>query len=61
MPSIKIDKSISYAEVKKIAGAFMARNPLVSGVRILIDKDTNEMQIDYTEFSKKTIDKVNGL
>lgn len=58
MPSIEIDKSISYAEAKKMAGALMAQNPLVSGVRILIDKDTHQMRIDYTEFSKKTIDKL---
>ena len=57
MPSIEIDKSISYAEAKKMAGALMAQNPLVSGVRILVDKDTHQMWIEYTEFPKKTIDK----
>lgn len=58
MPSIEIDKTIPYAEVKKMAGALMAQNPLVSSVRILIDKDTHQMRIEYTEFSKKTIDKL---
>ena len=58
MPSIAIDKAIPYADVKKMAGALMAQNPLVSGVRVLIDKDTRAMRIEYTEFSKKTIDKL---
>jgi hypothetical protein len=40
-----------------MAGALMAQNPLVSSVRILIDKGTHQMRIEYTEFSKKTIDK----
>jgi hypothetical protein len=58
MPSIEIDKSIPYEEAKRMAGALMAQNPLVSSVRILIDKDTHQMRIEYTEFSKKTVDKL---
>jgi hypothetical protein len=58
MPSIEIDKSIPYTEAKKMAGALMIQNPFVSSVRILIDKDTQQMRIDYTEFPKKTVDKL---
>lgn len=58
MPSIKVDKPIPYAEAKKIAGALMAQNPLVSSVRILIDKDTHQIRINYTEFPKETVDKL---
>jgi hypothetical protein len=58
MPSIEIDKSVPYTEAKKMAGALMAQNPLVSSVRILIDKDTHQMRIDYTEFPKETVDKL---
>lgn len=58
MPKIKIGQGISYLEVKKMAGALMEQNPQVSSVRILVEKDTLKMWIEYTEFSKKVLDKM---
>ena len=58
MPKIEIGQGIPYLEVKKMAGALMEQNPQVSSVRILIEKDTLKMWIEYTEFSKKVLDKM---
>ena len=58
MPKIEIGQGISYLEVKKMAGALMEQNPQVSSVRILIEKNTLKMWIEYTEFSKKVLDKM---
>ena len=57
MKRIEIDKSVSYSEVKKTAGDLMIQHPLLSSVRALVEKDSFKMCIEYTEFSKKTIDK----
>ena len=59
MPKIKIDKAIPYAEVKQMAGSLMAKNPLISSVRVLVERDTHQMWIEYQEFSQKTVDKIN--
>ena len=53
MPKIEIGQSISYSEVKKMAGELMIQNPLVSSVRVTVEKDTLKMCIEYTEFPKK--------
>ena len=58
MPKIEIGQGIPYLEVKKMAGALMEQNPQVSSVRILIEKNTLKMWIEYTEFSKKVLDKM---
>ena len=57
MKKIEVDKSISYSEAKKMAGELMTQNPLVSSVRLLVEKDSFKMCIEYTEFSKKIVDK----
>ena len=57
MKRIEIDKSVSYSEVKKMAGELMIQNPLVSSVRVLVEKDSFKMCIEYTEFPKKIVDK----
>ena len=58
MPRIEIGQNISYPEVKKMAGELMIQNPLVSSVRVIVEKDTFKMCIEYTEFSKKMLDKL---
>lgn len=57
MKKIEIDKGISYLEAKKMAGELMIQNPLVNSVRVLVEKDSFKMCIEYTEFPKKTVDK----
>ena len=57
MPRIEIGQNISYPEVKKMAGELMIQNPLVSSVRVIVEKDTFKMYIEYTEFPKKMLDK----
>ena len=57
MPRIEIGQNISYPEVKKMAGELMIQNPLVSSVRVIVEKDTFKMCIEYTEFPKKMLDK----
>lgn len=61
MPKIKIDKAIPYSEVKQMAGSLMAKNPKVSSVRVLVEKDSHQMWIEYQEFSQKTVDKINFM
>lgn len=56
MPRIEIGQNISYPEVKKMAGELMIQNPLVSSVRVIVEKDTFKMCIEYTEFPKKMLD-----
>ena len=58
MPRIEIGQNISYPEVKKMAGELMTQNPLVSSVRVIVEKDTFKMCIEYTEFPKKMLDKL---
>ena len=57
MKKIEISKGVSYSEAKKMAGELIIQNPLVSSVRLLVEKDSFKMCIEYTEFSKKTVDK----
>ena len=61
MARIEIGKGISYSEVKKMAGELMIQNPLVSSVRVIVEKDTLKMCIEYTEFPKKVLDKFHNL
>ena len=58
MPRIEIGQNISYLEVKKMAGELMIQNPLVSSVRVIVEKDTFKMCIEYTEFPEKMLDKL---
>ena len=60
MPRIEIGQNISYPEVKKMAGELMTQNPLVSSVRVIVEKDTFKMCIEYTEFPKKMLDKLSN-
>jgi hypothetical protein len=61
MPKIEIGQNISYLEVKKMAGELMIQNPLISSVRVTVEKNTLKMCIEYTEFSKKILDKFTEL
>jgi hypothetical protein len=61
MQKIEIGQNISYSEVKKMAGELMIQNPLVSSVRVTVEKGTLKMCIEYTEFPKKVLDKFKEL
>ena len=61
MPRIEISQGIPYLEVKKMAGSLMAQNPQVSSVRVLVERDTFKMWIEYTEFPQKVVDKFQTL
>ena len=61
MPKIEIGQNIPYPEVKKMAGEVMIQNPLVSSVRVTVEKDTLKMCIEYTEFPKKVLDNLPNL
>lgn len=58
MARIEISKGIPYLEVKKMAGELMIQNSFVSSVRVIVEKDTLKMCIEYTEFPKKVLDKL---
>ena len=58
MKRIEVASNISYNEVKQMAGALMVQNPLISSVRVLVEKETHKKWIEYTEFSQKTLDKI---
>ena len=55
MPRIELESGISYAKAKKIAGRIMTNTLEVNSVRIVVEKETHKMYIEYTEFSQKTI------
>ena len=58
MKRIEIGQGIPYLEVKEMAGLLMAQNPQVSSVRVVVEKDTHKMWIEYTEFPQKVVDKL---
>lgn len=61
MKRIELDKGITYHQAKLNAAALMLHDDKVSSVRVAVEKETNKMWIEFTEFPQKTIDKLISL
>ena len=58
MKRIELDKGTTYRQAKLNAATLMLHDPSVSSVRVVVEKDTHKMWIEYTEFPQKVVDKL---
>ena len=58
MKRIELDKGTTYRQAKLNAATLMLRNESVSSVRVVVEKETNKIWIEFTEFPQKTVDKL---
>jgi hypothetical protein len=61
MKRIELDKGTTYRQAKLNAATLMLHDDSVSSVRVVVEKDTNKMWIEFTEFPQKTVDKLVNL
>ena len=61
MKRIELDKGTTYRQAKLNAATLMLHDDSVSSVRVVVEKDTHKMWIEYTEFPQKTVDKLVSL
>jgi hypothetical protein len=61
MERVALPKGTSYRQAKVYAGVMMTNDPSVSSVRVVVEKDTNKMWIEFTEFPQNTVDKLMKL
>jgi hypothetical protein len=61
MKRIELDKGTTYHQAKANAAILMLHDDSVSSVRVVVEKDTNKMWIEFTEFPQKTVDKLVNL
>lgn len=58
MKRIELDKGTTYRQAKLNAATLMLHDDSVSSVRVVVEKETNKMWIEYTEFPQKVVDKL---
>ena len=58
MKRIELGKGTTYCQAKLNASALMLHDDSVSSVRVVVEKETNKMWIEFTEFPQKTVDKL---
>ena len=58
MKRIELPLGTTYARAKREASLYLAENLYVNSVRVVVEKDTHKMWIEYTEFPKKVVDKL---
>ena len=61
MKRIELDKGTTYHQAKLNAATLMLHDDRVNSVRVVVEKETNQMWIEYTEFPQKTVDKLINL
>lgn len=61
MKRVELPKGTSYHQAKVYAGVMITNDPSVNSVRVVIEKETNKMWIEFTEFPQKTVDKLLSL
>lgn len=61
MKRVELPKGTSYRQAKVYAGVMMTNDPSVNSVRVVVEKETNKMWIEFTEFPQKTVDKLLNL
>lgn len=58
MKRIELNKGTTYRQAKLNAATLMLHDDSVSSVRVVVEKETGKMWIEFTEFPKKTVDKL---
>ena len=58
MKRIELDQGTTYHQAKLNAATLMLHDDSVSSVRVVVEKETNKIWIEFTEFPKKTVDKL---
>jgi hypothetical protein len=58
MKRIELEKGTTYREAKLHAVALMLHDNKVNSVRVVVEKETNKIWIEFTEFPQKTVDKL---
>ena len=61
MKRIELEQGTTYQVAKLNAATLMLHDPSVSSVRVVVEKDTHKMWIEYTEFPQKVVDKLTNL
>ena len=61
MKRIEMPKDTTYRQAKLNAATLMLHDDSVNSVRVVVEKETNQMWIEYTEFPQKTVDKLINL
>ena len=61
MKRIELDKGTTYLQAKLNAATLMLHDDSVNSVRVVVEKETNRMWIEFTEFPQKTVDKLISL
>ena len=58
MKRIELEQGTTYQVAKLNAATLMLHDLSVSSVRVVVEKDTHKMWIEYTEFPQKVVDKL---
>lgn len=58
MKRIELEQGTTYEVAKLNAATLMLHDLTVSSVRVVVEKDTHKMWIEYTEFPQKVVDKL---
>lgn len=58
MKRIELPIGVTYQVAKVNASALMLHDPSISSVRVVVEKDTHRMWIEFTEFPQKVVDKL---
>jgi hypothetical protein len=61
MKRIELPKGTTYRQAKLNGATLMLHDDSINSVRVVVEKETNRMWIEFTEFSKKTVDKLVNL
>ena len=58
MKRIELDKGTTYHQAKLNAATLMLHDDRVNSVRVIVEKETHRMWIEFTEFPQNTVDKL---
>ena len=58
MKRIELEQGTTYKMAKLNAATLMLHDLTVSSVRVVVEKDTHKIWIEYTEFPQKVVDKL---
>lgn len=58
MKRIELDKGTTYRQAKLNAASLILHDDTVDSVRVVVEKETNRMWIEFTELPKNTVDKL---
>lgn len=58
MKRIELDKGTTYQQAKANAAVLMLHDDRVSSVRVVVEKETHKIWIEFTEFPQTTVDKL---